>query len=134
MEDIMISYCGLDCYKCREKWAEISKAANILDEKLKNINFNEIVKMIPFFKLKYNGYLKTIRFFTKKECPGCRNNGGNPFCGIRKCAIKKEFTTCAECEEICKKFKPLLKIHTDNEIQNTLAEIRKLGINKMVNK
>ena len=132
MKDIMISYCGLDCDKCREKWAEIRKNANSLDEKLKNINFEEIVKTIPFFKLKYNGYLKTIKFFTQ-ECPGCRNNGGNPFCGIRKCAIKKGFTTCAECEKICKKFKPLLKIHNDNEIQNTLAKIRKFGINEMVN-
>ena len=128
MEEIMISYCGLDCNKCREKWAEISIIAKNLDEKLNNINIKEIVKNIPFFKSKYHGYLKTIQFFTKEECLGCRNKGGNPFCGIRKCAIKKGFTTCAECETLCKKFNTLFKIHIDNEIQNNLAEIRKIRI------
>ena len=128
MEEVMISYCGLDCNKCRDNWAEISRIANTLDEKLNNLNVKEIVKSIPFFKWKYHGYVKTIGFFTKEECSGCRNKGGNPFCRIRKCAIKKGFTTCAECETLCKKFNSLFKIHRDNEIQNNLAEIRKMRI------
>ena len=55
----------------------------------------EISNSIPFMKFKYWGYKKIANFFSE-ECPGCRNKCGDPFCGIRKCAIKKIYFTFAE--------------------------------------
>lgn len=34
-----------------------------------------------------------------KACPGCRQGGGPPFCGIRKCAEKRGVTVCVDCDE-----------------------------------
>ena len=70
--------------------------------------------------------------FFSEECPGCRNKGGNPFCGIRKCATKRGYFTCAECEELCRKFKALFKIHVDDEIQTNIEHIRENGIDSLV--
>lgn len=99
-----------------------------------NVNFDEVAKVIPFMKSKYKGFQKIMKFLNNEECPGCRNNGGNPFCGIRKCATKKKnYFTCAECESLCRKFKMLFKVHTDNEIQNNLEYIKKNGIDTFVN-
>ena len=102
-----------------------------LEEVFETVNIKEITKVIPFMKLKYFGYKKLIAFFSE-ECPGCRNNGGNPFCSIRKCAIKKGYFTCAECDDLCKKFNTLFKIHIDNEIQTNIKEIKENGIDSFV--
>ncbi|MBU3914156.1 DUF3795 domain-containing protein [bacterium] len=70
--------------------------------------------------------------FFSAECPGCRDKGGNPFCRIRKCASKKGYFTCAECESLCNKFNMLFKIHVDNEIQNNMEQIKAKGIDAFV--
>ena len=36
---------------------------------------------------------------TDKSCPGRRQGGGPPFCGIRKCARKRVLVLCIECKE-----------------------------------
>jgi hypothetical protein len=88
-----------------------------LDAAFETVNMEEMAKAIPFMNSKYRGYRKLSDFFSH-ECPGCRNNGGNPFCGIRKCAKKKGYSTCVECEsDLCNKFKSILKVHRDNELQ-----------------
>jgi len=39
-----------------------------------------------------------------KSCPGCRQDGGPPFCSIRKCARRQEVEVCVFCEEYpCKR-------------------------------
>lgn len=120
------AYCGLNCSVCRERFADIRTKMESLDKALTEVNITEMVKVIPFMGSNYKGYIKFIKFFSN-ECPGCRENGGNPFCGIRKCVQKKGFETCVECDDdICKKFSSLLKIHSDNEIQNNRELIRKL--------
>ncbi len=128
-----IAYCGLDCDLCKSKFADIRGKIKILDEAFKNINMQEIVKVIPFMKFKYWGYKKLTAFFSE-ECPGCRNKGGNPFCGIRKCATKKGYFTCAECDDLCKKFNTLFKIHVDDEIQTNIKRIKENGIESIVKK
>ena len=46
----------------------------------------------------------------KNGCPGCRQGGGNGFCGIRKCAKKKGVELCADCEEFpCHRIEGLAK-------------------------
>ncbi|MCD4820082.1 MAG: DUF3795 domain-containing protein [Candidatus Cloacimonetes bacterium] len=128
-----IAYCGLNCELCKRKFANIRQKIKILEEALEKVNIKEITKAIPFMRFKYQGYKKMISFFSE-ECPGCRNNGGNPFCGIRKCAIKKDYFTCAECDNLCKKFKILFKIHIDKEIQTNINQIKENGIDSFVNK
>jgi hypothetical protein len=118
-----ISYCGLDCNLCKNRFADIREKIQTLETALELVNFKEIVKVIPFMGLNYFGY-KNLTSFFKQECPGCRKNGGNPFCGIRKCAKKKGYTTCAECGSLCKKFNMLFKIHSDNEIQKNITHIK----------
>ena len=126
-----IAYCGLDCELCKSKFSDIRQKIGILEEAFEKVNIKEITKVIPFMKLKYFGYKKLIAFFNE-ECPGCRYKGGNPFCGIRKCAIKKGYFTCAECDDLCKKFNTLFKIHIDNEIQTNIKEIKENGIDAFV--
>ncbi|NQT24072.1 DUF3795 domain-containing protein [candidate division KSB1 bacterium] len=126
-----IAYCGLDCSVCQSKFAEVRKKIESLDDAFETVNMEAIAKVIPFMRFNYFGYKKLAQFY-KQECPGCRNKGGNPFCSIRKCAIKKGYFTCAECDELCGKFKALFKVHTDNEIQNNIQHIRENSIESMV--
>ncbi len=122
-----MAYCGLNCAECQRRFADIRQKINDLNEAFEQVNVQEMVKMIPFMKGKYRGYKKFTTFFNE-ECPGCREKGGNPFCGIRKCATRKDYFTCAECESLCKKFDSLYKVHGDNEIQTSIEQIRSQGI------
>lgn len=123
------AYCGLNCTTCKNKFADIRKKIIELEKAFDEANVEEIVKVIPFMKLKYLGYKKFINFF-KNKCPGCRKGGGNPFCSIRKCAKKKGYFSCAECKsDMCKKFKLILKVHKDNEVQNNRKIIKSLSKN-----
>jgi hypothetical protein len=126
-----IAYCGLDCKLCQSKFAEVRDNIKSLEESFEKVNMEEIAKAIPFMKFKYRGYKKLTAFFSE-ECPGCRNKGGNPFCGIRKCATKREYFTCAECDDCCSKFNTLFRIHNDNEIQINLEHIKESGIDSLV--
>jgi hypothetical protein len=126
-----IAYCGLDCALCKSKFADIREKVGALDDAFDKVNIKEVVKVIPFMRFKYRGYKKLTGFFST-ECPGCRDKGGNPFCGIRKCAAKRGYFTCAECDDLCKKFKTLFKIHDDNEIQENIKEIKEKGVDSFV--
>jgi len=126
-----IAYCGLNCELCQERFNDIREKAKSLNESLDNVNFDEIAKLIPFMKHSYKGYKKTTGFFME-ECPGCRNKGGNPFCGIRKCAAKRGYFSCAECDVLCRKFNKLFKVHADNEIQNNIKKIKEAGIEEFM--
>lgn len=127
-----IAYCGLNCKRCKEKFGKIKSIALDLEKAMDEVNFKEVAKAIPFMNSKYKGHKKLIDFF-KNDCPGCREGGGNPFCGIRKCATKKGYFTCAECNSLCKKFNMLFKVHSDNEIQDNINKIKKEGIESIVN-
>lgn len=131
MEKEDIAYCGLNCELCKSKFTDIREKIKILDEAFEKVNMQEIAKAIPFMRFKYLGYKKLTVFF-RKECLGCRNKGGNPFCWIRKCATKKGYFTCAECDDLCKKFKLLFKIHVDDEIQTNIKQIKENGIDSIV--
>jgi hypothetical protein len=120
------SYCGLNCATCKERFAEVRKKAGELDAVFEKVNIAEMARIIPFMNSKFKGYKKLLAFFNH-ECPGCRKKGGNPFCGIRKCSKRKGYVTCVECgSDICGKYKPILKVHRDNEIQNNRAIIKQM--------
>jgi hypothetical protein len=126
-----IAYCGLDCELCNSRFAEIREKIQSLEESFEKVKMQEIAEAIPNMSENYKGFKELAAFFSFK-CPGCRNKGGNLMCEIRKCAIEKGFFTCAECDELCSKFKPLFEIHTDNEIHNNIEGIKENGIDKFV--
>jgi len=126
-----IAYCGLDCALCQSRFAEVRRCIESLNEAFENVNMEEVSKVIPFMRLNYIGYKRLVKF-SEYACPGCRNKGGNPFCRIRKCATKKGYFTCAECDDLCGKFKTLFKVHTDNEIQENIRHIKEMGIESLV--
>ena len=37
--------------------------------------------------------------FKKRKCAGCRENEKASWCGIRKCCIEHNYTSCADCSE-----------------------------------
>ena len=88
----MIAYCGLDCEKC--------------DAYIATVNDDQALRK------------KTAKLWAELNnapilpehitCVGCRVNGAKTvfceqICEIRKCALKKGFTTCGDCSklEIC---------------------------------
>ena len=120
------SYCGLNCITCKTRFAAVRAGMAELDSAFEEVNMQEMVKAIPLMNGRYKGYKKLAAFFNN-ECPGCRSNGGNPFCGIRRCAKKKGYHTCVEwANDLCGKFKTLLKVHRDNEIQNNRELIKSI--------
>ncbi len=126
-----IAFCGLDCTACQGRMDVIRDRAAALNEAFEAANIAEISKEIPFMRFHYRGYKKITEFFST-PCPGCRQGGGNPFCSIRRCAKKRGYETCAECEELCRRFKPLFRIHRDGEIQRNIEEIREKGLEGVV--
>lgn len=87
MKDL-IACCGLDCEKCNARIATLSDD-DTLREKTAQL-WSEI-NHVPITKEMIN-------------CTGCRTDGAKtPFCdsmcGIRKCAVKRNFETCAECTD-----------------------------------
>lgn len=42
-------------------------------------------------------YCGACRKYLQEKCPGCRLNDKASWCGIRKCAQEKEFSSCADC-------------------------------------
>jgi Protein of unknown function (DUF3795) len=78
--------------------------------------------------------------FKKLRCQGCRSN--KPMftnCPVRKCAVDKDYSTCAECREFenlkrCRKLNNFISklmgfVFRTDRIGN-LARIRELGLEK----
>lgn len=85
----LIAYCGLDCEKCDAYIATINN-----DQKLREKTAEKWSKL--------NNILITPE---QINCEGCRADGVKTLfcenlCGIRKCAIKKGFTTCGDCADL----------------------------------
>ncbi len=87
----LIAICGLDCEKCNA-WIATLNNDNSLREKTAHL-WSEInnVSITP----------------DMINCTGCRTDGvKTPFCDslceIRKCAVKKAFSTCGDCKDMDK--------------------------------
>ena len=91
-----ITYCGLYCGLCAAQ-GRIPKQAKALRETMANEGWDKWGVNIPDFK-EFWKFLND-RCEGDKNCPGCRQGGGAPFCSIRKCAVAKNIETCALCDE-----------------------------------
>ena len=97
MEDLrLVTYCGLYCDLCAQR-ERISRQASALRASMINESYE-------FWGPELSGFNEFWSFLTDlcdpdKACPGCRQDGGAPFCGIRKCARKRGVEICVFCEE-----------------------------------
>ena len=85
MKDMM-GYCGLDCEKC--------------DAYIATVNDDQVLREKT---AKLWAELNNAPILPKHiNCEGCRANGAKTvfcdnMCEIRKCALKKDVTTCGDC-------------------------------------
>ena len=92
----LVTYCGLHCNLCSQR-GRVPKQASALLETMRKEGWEYWGDSVPGFKdfWKFLDGMST----SEKTCPGCRQGGGPPFCGIRKCARGKALDLCIECKE-----------------------------------
>ena len=130
----IIAYCGLYCSECFSHTGIIADLARDLRKAIREERFDktaESLSSLSFFDdfKKFDDCYKVLGAMVKLRCrKGCRDGGGNPFCAIRKCCLKKEFEGCWECDEFkdCKKMDFLKTNHGDAYIKN-LRKIKSKG-------
>jgi hypothetical protein len=130
----IISYCGLFCSECFSHVGRIADLSRDLRKELRQERFDktaESLSAVSFFKIfnKYPDCYEVLGAMVRLRCKkGCREGGGDPFCAIRRCCVKKGFEGCWECEEFedCRKMDFLKTNHGDAHIKN-LRKIRKKG-------
>jgi hypothetical protein len=130
----IISYCGLFCSECFSNTGKIADLARDLRKELRQNRFDktaESLSALSFFKVfnKYPDCYEVLGAMVKLRCKkGCREGGGDPFCAIRRCCVRKGFEGCWECEEFedCRKMDFLKANHGDAHIKN-LRKIKRIG-------
>jgi len=130
----IIAYCGLYCSECHSHTGKIADLARDLRKELRQERFDktaESLSAVSFFKVfkKYPDCYEVLGGMVKLRCrKGCRDGGGDPFCAIRKCCMKKRFEGCWQCDEFadCKKMDFLKANHGDAHLKN-LRKIKSKG-------
>lgn len=133
-QEKLIAYCGLFCGKCFSYRQKIADLARDLRKELRQTRFDktaESLSTLSFFKVfkEYPSCYDVLGAMVKLRCKNaCRNGGGNPFCAIRKCCVKKGFEGCWQCDEFedCSKMDFLKANHGDAHLKN-LRKIRRKG-------
>jgi hypothetical protein len=90
----LVTYCGLHCDLCSSR-GRMPKQAAALRDAMRTEGWEFWGNEVPGFK----DFWQFLNVMVDKPCPGCRQGGGPPFCGIRKCARKKGLDLCIECKE-----------------------------------
>ena len=135
----LIAYCGLYCVDCHGFNGKIPDLARDLRKELRQNHYDKFANFISTYSFgkdfkNYDDCYKVLGAMVKFRCrKGCRNGGGSPFCKIRKCAQKKDYDGCWECNEFetCKELDFLENVHGDAHIMN-LKNIKKKGKNEFV--
>ena len=138
-DEKLIAYCGLFCGECFGYEQKIHNLARDLRKELRKKNYDKFASFMAksgFGKkfINYDKCYEVLGEMIKFRChKGCRDGGGNPFCGIRKCCQKKGFDGCWQCEEFtkCKKLDILKDVHGNAHIKN-LKRIKKDGKTKFI--
>jgi len=129
-----IAYCGLCCLDCHGFVQKIPDLARDLRKELRASNYKQFADFMAgtgFGKV-YKDYARcyeVLGAMVKFRChKGCRDGGGNPFCKIRKCCSKKDYTGCWQCSDFegCKKLDFLKGVHDDGHLRN-LRILKKKG-------
>jgi hypothetical protein len=92
----MVTYCGLYCGLCTQI-NRIPRMARDLRETMHKEGYDSWAVEMPGFNefWKFLGDLMEMQ----SKCSCRENTCGPPFCGIRKCAEKKDIDVCVFCEE-----------------------------------
>jgi hypothetical protein len=138
-DEHLIAYCGLYCADCHGYNGKIPDLARDLRKELRDAKYDKFASYISTFSFgkdyeEYEACYKVLGAMVKFRCKkGCREKGGNPFCKIRKCATKKGFDGCWECDEFetCKELEFLEHVHGDAHIKN-LKTLKKKGKKEFV--
>ncbi len=97
----LVTYCGLYCGLCAER-GRIPRQASALKESMAKEGYEFWGKELPRFT-EFWDFLGGL-CDPDQACPGCRQDGGPPFCAIRKCARERQIEICISCEEYpCKR-------------------------------
>jgi len=124
------AYCGLYCGDCSFGQGTIPDLARDLRKELRDTRFSELADVIPFPEFKnYQQCYDVLGAMVKLRCKGCRGGSRSKFCNIAKCAIKKEYAGCWECEDFssCEKLEFLVPVHGDAHLKN-LRAIKTSGV------
>jgi hypothetical protein len=128
-----VGFCGIWCGSClggngavqeltRRYEQTIKRSQQALERwASKEFNFNEVMKNLTYVE-------------AMPMCPGCKKGGGDPTCGIRSCASKKNITNCSQCDELaeCRNFESLEQGHPRTRDQ--LAKIKNVDEKKAIQK
>jgi hypothetical protein len=94
--------------------------ARDLRKELRKNKFAEFAKAIPFKEFKNcPECYECLGAMVKLRCTGCRGGSRSKFCNIAKCALKKEYEGCWQCDEFatCVYFNFLKPIHLDANLK-----------------
>ncbi len=121
----LTAYCGLDCSQCFGHTRTVSEAAKGLRRTMRAEKMKQVWPLIPFLG-DYDSFKKTLDGLSRLGCTSCREGGGNPWCKIRRCAQKRDYDTCAQCDgfESCEKLAILEPGHKSEHLKN-LRKLKK---------
>ena len=92
----LVAYCGLYCGLCSSR-NRIPAQAQALKGAMQKEGWEYWGGEFPGFK-EFWPFLSRLAD-PDKSCPGCREGGGPPFCGIRKCARARKVDLCVDCPD-----------------------------------
>lgn len=138
-EEELITYCGLCCLDCHGYKQKIPDLARDLRKELRQSKYKKFADAISvhdFGKVfkDYTQCYEVLGAMVKFRCnKTCRNDGGPPFCNIRKCCRKKEIDGCWLCDDFekCEKLNFLIPVHDNGHIKN-LRLIKKVGTSEFL--
>ncbi len=97
MSDLrFVTFCGLYCGLCTAR-SRIPAQANALRETIVKEGYDDWGQELPNFR-GFRAFLDHL-CDPDRSCPGCREGGGPPFCGIRTCAQARGVQTCPQCTD-----------------------------------
>ena len=134
-----IAYCGLYCGECFAHVGKVADLARDLRKELRQTRFDKIAEVFStmswFREFKdYPQCYKVLGAMVKIRCrKACRDGGGNPYCKIRACCVKKRIKGCWECDEFvgCGKLGVLEGAHGDAHTKN-LRKLQKKGVKEFL--
>jgi hypothetical protein len=129
----LIGRCGLYCYECPSYTQKVASLAGDLRKQLKRVEFDKYADMMakmPGFEAfkNYKQCIELLHVMQKIRCKGCKAGGWDRSCKIRRCAIKKKYKGCWQCDifETCQTLK-LLEDGDKNIHLKNLRKIKKVG-------
>ncbi len=93
-----VTYCGLYCGLCASR-RRIPTRAAALRRDLRREGYDRLFFDIPGMADIWESFWEGLTRLADGACPGCRGDGGDPGCEIRKCARGHGLTLCVECAD-----------------------------------